>query len=324
MAKRLNLGILGPGAIAAKMAATLAKMSSARLYAVASRDGERSRAFADGHGAEKAYASYEGLLDDPAVDLVYVATPNTFHHAHIRLCLEHGKPVLCEKPFTMTADEAEDAIALARRKGLFLAEAIWTRYLPFCRTVRELLDGGAVGRLAVLTGSLGNNVQTMPRIHDPALGGGALMDLGVYLLNFAAMFLGSDLEPIGAACVRHASGLDLQTSLTLANRDGRFAVLHAAVAADTGRQAMIAGERGYLLVENLINPQSARLFSTSRVPGRSFASPPQITGFEYEVEAAARALGAGEIECPEMPHGEIVRIMRQIDDFRARLEIPLP
>ncbi|MDR3078305.1 MAG: Gfo/Idh/MocA family oxidoreductase [Planctomycetota bacterium] len=321
---KLRMGILGAGRIAAKMADTVAKMDSAVVCAVASRDEDRARAFASRHGVKKAFSSYEAMLDDPEVELAYVATPNNLHLEHMRLGLERGKHILCEKPFAIDARQAGEAIELAEKKNLLLAEAIWTRYLPFCGTIRKLLSDGIIGEPSGLIASLGNNVQEWQRINDPALGGGALMDLGVYLLNFAAMFFGTEVERIAAECLKHPSGVDLQTSLTLCYQSGKMAVLHATTQAGASHRAAIYGDKGYLEVEKLNNPQSIRVFSPDRVPGEIFRCPPQITGFEYQVEAAASAIRAGRTECPEMPHSEILAIMRLMDAFRARLGIPLP
>ena len=177
--EKFKVGIIGAGYIAEKMAYTLGKMDSAQAYAIASRSLEKAQKFAREHGVSKAYGSYEELAEDPQVQLIYVATPHSLHFQHVKMCLEKGKPVLCEKSFMLDRKQAEEVVAISREKGVFLAEAIWTRYMPFRKTVKDLIDSGKIGKPMMITAHLGYPVADRERIIRPELGGGALLDLGV-------------------------------------------------------------------------------------------------------------------------------------------------
>ncbi len=245
---------MDPGRIAAKMAHTLRDMYGARLYAVASRDRERAGAFAARWGAERAYGSYEEMLDDPALDLVYISTPHTLHRENALLAIRKGKPVLCEKPFTVNTPEAEEVIGLAREKGVFVAEAIWTRYLPMSQTINEIVASGVIGAPLVLSANLGYPVTGKERIWDPALAGGALLDVGVYPINFASMVFGTEIEHVVSSCTKLPSGVDASNSISITFSGGRLAVLHSSIVARTDRQGIISGDLGHIIVENVNNP----------------------------------------------------------------------
>ena len=192
--KKYKIGIIGCGHIAEKMAATINGMQEAESYAVASRSIEKAQAFATKWNFSKAYGSYEELVTDSEVDLVYIATPHSHHYEHARLCIMNGKPVLCEKSFTANAHQAEELIRLAEEKNIFITEAIWTRYMPLSVKMKELLDEGVIGKPYTLSANLGYVIADKDRIAKPELAGGALLDIGVYTLNFAAMAFGSDIK----------------------------------------------------------------------------------------------------------------------------------
>jgi Predicted dehydrogenases and related proteins len=313
----INFGILGAGWIADWMARTIVHMPEVAPYAVASRDAAKAGAFAKQHGFAKSYGSYREMAEDPDLHLVYVATPNSHHYEHAKLCLENGKHVLLEKAFTATAPQAEELIALAREKKLLLTEAIWTRYMPFSQTISRLVADGAVGGVTALYANLGYNVRKNERIHSPALAGGALLDLSVYTLNFAFMILGTDHDSVDATCRKYPSGVDSHNSITLGYPDGKLAVLYATTLSATDRRGVIYGDKGYLVVDNINNPDTAQLFSPKWELQETFACPPKITGYEYQVQSAVAAIRDGRLECPEMPHAETIRIMRLFDSIRA-------
>ena len=196
----MKIGILGAGNISRKVAPALVALPEIECYAVASRDLEKARAFADEFGFEKVYGSYEALLSDPAVELVYVATPHSHHYEHMMLCLQYGKHVICEKAFTMNARQAVQVCAAAREKGLFVAEAIWTRYMPSRKMIQQILDSGVIGKPNTLTANLSYVISDKQRIYDPALAGGALLDIGVYGLNFDNIAIISIIRTTCALC----------------------------------------------------------------------------------------------------------------------------
>lgn len=313
-----RVGVLGAGHIALKMAQTLSRMEGVEPYAVAARNLAKAEDFAAANGFTKAYGSYEELAADPQVDLIYVATPHSLHYGHVRLCLEHGRNVLCEKSFMMDARQAADVVALAREKGIFLAEAIWTRYMPMSRTIADLVRSGAVGRPAMLVASLGYPVAGKERIVRPELGGGALLDLGVYGINFMLMCFGHAVAETSSFCVPGPTGVDLQHSISFRYEDGKMAVVHSSVLCANDRQGVISGDRGYLVVDNINNPMRADLYDTEHRLVRSYLAPEQITGFEYQVASCMKAIREGRTEPEEMPHSESVLVMEMMDGIRRQ------
>ncbi|BFK86251.1 Gfo/Idh/MocA family oxidoreductase [Pseudoflavonifractor gallinarum] len=320
----LRVGILGAGKIAGIMARTLREMENVQAWAVASRERERAEEFARTYGIERAYGSYEELVEDPAVDLIYVATPHSHHAEHCLLCIEHGKPVLCEKAFTANAAQARQVLARAEERGVFLTEAIWTRYMPSRRMIDDLIGEGALGEVVSLTANLGYPLTHVERIMEPALAGGALLDIGIYPLNFASMVLGDEVEDVTSACVKTSTGVDAQSSIVLRYRDGKMATLHTTVLAATEQYGIIYGTKGYLIAHNINNIDRISLFGPDRSLRREITVPKQITGYEYEVEACRRALETGALECPEMPHAQTLRMMEQMDALRRDWGVRYP
>ena len=324
----MKFGILGAGGIARVMANTIRQMRDVECTAIAARDGARARSFADEYGFRKAYGSYEQLLADPEVELVYIALPHSHHCLWTKKALQAGKHVLCEKAFAINQTQAREMIELAREKGLLLAEALWTRYLPSRRMIDELIAGGAIGEVISVSANLGYSIDMSERIIRPELAGGALLDLTVYTLNFASMVLGDDIAAIDGVCVLTDTGVDGQDSITIRYRDGKMATMQTSIYSLTDRRGMIYGRDGFIEVQNINNPGAIRVWSNDRRPGprllKELTVPAQITGFEYEVEACARAIAAGATECPEMPHAQTLEIMRQMDTIRAQFGIVYP
>lgn len=324
MNKKTRIGIIGCGWIAEKMAITLQGMENVQAYAIASRDILKARNFAKQWNFTHAYGSYEEMLDDEGVDLVYIATPHSHHYDHTRLSLLKGKPVLCEKSFTANAKQAEALIQLAKEKNLFLTEAIWTRYMPLSQTIRELIDSGVIGQPILLTANLGYPNYDWERMHKPELAGGALLDLGVYTLNFAAMAFGTDIVKTTSTCIKSATGIDSQNSITLEYADGKMAVLNSSLLAKSDRQGIISGDKGFMIVENINNPQQVRVYDEDYRLKATYDCPPQITGYEYQVYASIEAMNNGWLESPYMPHAETLRIMQQMDALRKEWGIIYP
>ena len=320
----VRMGIIGAGKIAGLMGRTLQGMDTAKRYAIAARDYERARAFADQYGFEKAYGSYEEMLKDPGVDLVYIATPHSHHYDHVRLCLEHGKHVLCEKAFTVNEGQARELFAMAKARGLLLTEAIWTRYMPMRKTLEEVLASGVIGTPYMLTANLSYIIDWKDRIKKPELAGGALLDIGIYTLNFASMVFGDDIETITGTAAFNEYGLDMQENITIVYRDGRMAALSSSARSISDRRGIIYGDKGYIETENINNCEGIRVFDTERKLVAAYETPKQITGYEYEVEACVRAIEHGELECPEMPHEETLQMLRWMDELRRQWGIIYP
>ena len=320
----MKIGIIGAGNIAGTMATTLQQLKGTECYAIASRDIKRARAFADKYGFEKAYGSYADMLSDPYVELVYIATPHSHHYEHIRMSLNHGKHVLCEKAFCANAKQAEEVLRLARERGLLLAEAMWTRYMPMRGLINKVLKSGIIGNPTSLSANLGYPLINKSRLVRPELAGGALLDLGVYVLNFASMVFGDSIDSIAANCVKLDSGVDAQENIMLTYRDGRMASLYVTMLAQTDRRGLINGTNGYIEIENINNYEMVRVFNLERKIVAEYTAPTQITGYEYEVQSVMRAIRDGKLECPEMPHTEIIRMMQLMDSIRNAWNIEFP
>ncbi len=320
----MKFSILAPGNIAGAMAKTISRMDGIESYAVASRDYGRAKAFAGEWGFEKAYGSYEELVDDPEVGLVYVASPHSHHYQHAKLCLEHGKHVLVEKAFTVNAAQAQELIEISEERGLLLAEAIWTRYMPSRGMVDDLVASGVIGEVTSLTANLGYILPHVERMQKPELAGGALLDLGVYPINFALMAFHGQVERVHASAVLSPSGIDWMNSITLVFEGGKMAVLHSDMLAQTDRQGVISGDKGYLEVQNINNCEEIRVFGLNRKLTARYTVPKQISGYEYEVLACKKAIEAGKTECEEMPHAESLRVMKLLDEARSQWGMKFP
>lgn len=324
MLKKYRIGIMGTGKIAGVMADTVKKMKNVKLYAVASRQQVKADAFASKYDCKKAYGSYEELVTDKKVDLIYIATPHSEHYANTKLCIQNRKPVLCEKAFTANEAQAQELIQLAQDKKVFLAEAIWTRYLPVLSTIRQVIESGVIGEVKMLTANLGYVIDSVPRLQDPALAGGALLDVGVYPLNFALMIFGSDIKKIDGTCTYTETGVDEQNSFTLEYHDGKVAVLNSSMVSLSDRRGTIYGTKGFVVVENINNFESIAVYDESYKKVAFYKRPKQISGYEYEVEAAIKAINDGKIECSQMPHSETLRVMKLMDTLRAKWNIVYP
>ena len=321
--KIFNIGILGTGWIADKMATTLAGMTTARAYAVASRTTEKAEKFAAQFSIPKAYGNYEALADDPEIDLIYIATPHSHHFENTKMCLLKNKPVLCEKAFTVNTPQAEELIRIAHERKVFLAEAIWTRYQPMRQMITDVINSGVIGKPLMLSANLCYPNIALQRMYDPALAGGALLDLGVYVLNFADMFFGDDIKSMSSHCIKYPTGVDIQESITIEYNDGRIAVLWSSQLAKSDRQGIISGTDGFVIVENVNNPQSYAIYNQDYQLVKKVDCPPQITGYEYQVDCCIRAINQGKIEPDEMPHADTLRIMRQMDALRKEWGVKL-
>ena len=280
--------------------------------------------FAGKHGVKKAYGSYEELVKDNKVELIYIATPHSEHYENARLCLENNKPVLCEKSFTANAAQAEELFKLAREKHVFITEAIWTRYMPMLKTIREVIGSGVIGDPKTLTANLGYVIDKVERILSPALAGGALLDVGVYPINFAMMIFGNDIEKVRSSCTYTDTGVDRQNTVTLQYGDGKYAVLNSSMESLSDRKGIIYGTKGFAIVENINNFESITVYDASYKKAAEYKRPKQISGYEYEVEASIRAIRAGKIQCEEMPHEEILRVMKLMDSLRKEWGIVYP
>ncbi|MDE3248812.1 MAG: Gfo/Idh/MocA family oxidoreductase [Bacteroidota bacterium] len=303
MSKTLNWGIIGPGKIARKFAQALQRVPGCGLVAVGSRDLEKANQFAKEFGAKKSYGTYEALAADKEVDIVYVATPHTFHYAHSMLCLENGKSVLCEKPLSVDRKSALELTQAATAKGLFLMEAMWTRFLPLTQKIDELLAANTIGKPTYLRADFGFPAPFNPesRLYNLGLGGGAMLDIGVYPLFLALHVMGI---PGGVISHSHLSetGSDIATSAILHYEDGKIADIHCSLNAQTPLTAEIAGPDGLIVIERpwyKANSLAIKRRDDSIVTiDVSYGD----NGFEYQIQEAFQCIESGRKESLLLPH----------------------
>ncbi|MFI6576110.1 Gfo/Idh/MocA family protein [Nocardiopsis sp. NPDC050513] len=310
-------GVIGTGGIAHSFLEALRATPTARVTAVASRSAERAGEFAAMWGIPRSHGSYEELARDADVDVVYVATPHPWHHPHTLMCLNAGKHVLVEKPMALNALQVAEMAAAARDHGRFLMEAMWTRYLPAYRWARELVADGAVGPLRSLSAEFGINVPFDPdhRLFNADLGGGALLDLGVYPLALAGDFLG-ELTVVGAT--RRLSPdrmVDTHTTVLVQGRDGASGTLGCASRSTLPNRAVLVGAEGWLEMERAWAPTEVVLHRDGREP-EAFHRPYRGNGYVHEAEEVARCVAEGLSESPDMPWSESLRLARVMDLVR--------
>ena len=319
-----KVGIIGAGWIAEKMAEALAPLEDYCVHAIASRSIEKATEFAVRWNIPKAYGSYEDMVADKDVDLVYIATPHSHHYPHAMLALNAGKPVLVEKAFTANAAEAEELIETARSKGLFITEAIWTRYMPLSHKVKEIMESGIIGKPRVITATLCYMMEFKERILRPDLCGGALLDLGVYALNFARMYFGTDIVRTVSNCHMGPTGIDLQECISFSYADGKMANLQAGTLCLNDRQGIINGTEGYIRVDNINCPEVVEVYRNYELVARHVKPEDMVNGYEYQVIEARRCIEAGLPESPMMPHQETLDIMKQMDGLRKEWGVVYP
>jgi predicted dehydrogenase len=326
MSEKIGWGILSTGNIARQFARGLRSVPDAELVAVGSRTIESANRFGDMFNVPHRHASYEALANDPDVDVIYIGTPHSLHYENSILCLEAGKAVLCEKPFAINAIEAEAVIKTAQQQNLFLMEAMWTRFIPSVVKLRQLLTDGAIGEVRLFVGDFGFRAEFKPagRLFNPSLGGGALLDAGVYPLSMASMILGAPAKIISLAHLGE-TGVDEQEAIILGYDEGRLAIIYSAIRADTPGEAIVIGVKGQIRVHNPIFRPTRLTLSKVGQDDEVMDIPYEGNGYNYQAAEVMRCIRAGKIESETMPHAETLAIMRTMDQIRAQwgLEYPM-
>ncbi len=325
MRQAIRWGILGTGNIAHQFAQGLAHAGDATLVAVGSRDSRTAKAFADSFGIPRRHASYEALARDPDIDVVYVSTPHPMHRDNSILLLEQGKAVLCEKPFTINAEQAQEVIDLARRRGVFLMEAMWTRYIPAVVRARQLIAEGAIGEIRMVQADFGFRAPLNPhsRLFDKALGGGALLDVGIYPLSLASMVLGPSPQEIVSTAELGKTGVDEQSAVLLKYAGGQIALCSCAVRTNTRIEATFMGTEGSIRLHSPFF-KSSELTIIRGEQQENIALPLRGNGYNYEADEVGRCLRAGAVESPTMPLDETLALMRLMDRIRAQWGLRYP
>ena len=317
-------GIIGPGSIAHKFATGLRALDDAQIVAVGSRSQDRADAFADTYSVPNRHASYEALAEDPEVDAVYVATPHPFHKENSILCLKAGKPVLCEKPFTINQYEAREVIEVARSEGVFLMEAMWTRFLPITKQVKAWVTDGAIGEVRMLQADFGFRARLNPkgRLFDLALGGGGLLDIGIYPISYASMIFDTQPATISSQAHIGETGVDEQAAMVFGYDKGQLALISCGVRIKTPHEAKILGTDGMITIPQFWDARTATLSTGDKEEEVTL----EYAGNGYECEAAevARCVREGKLESDLMSHRDTLANMQTLDAIREQWGLKYP
>lgn len=324
MNKKIRWAILGLGNIAHKFAQDLKHVPYAELVAVGSRTREKADDFAKQYGVPHAFPDYKSLVHFPNVDIVYIATPHTFHMENTLDCLQAGKAVLCEKPFALNHHQAKKMIELAQAKNLFLMDAIWTQFFPFMQQIREILDKGSLGKIRMLEADFGfyKAFDPQSRLYDLALGGGALLDIGIYPI-FLTLALFGKPSSIQASSILNEDGIDISTSVIMSYPDGKLSNTFSTVVSETRCEAKIYGEHGSILVPGRWHEADHLILSTQSGK-QNFEYKRSHLGYAYEIESIHVALQANRIEHELLPHTFTLDLMEILDTIREQVGIRYP
>lgn len=320
----IRFGIIGAGIIADVLANTIDKVEGAVNYAIASRSEEKALIFKEKYGFAKIYTSYEELAKDEDVDIVYIATPHSYHSEHAKLCLAHGRNVLCEKPFAVNTAQAKEVISLAEEKGLFLSEAMWTRFMPLAKKLKELIDAKVIGEISTITGNLNGPMLETERLINPELAGGALLDIGIYPLTIASIVMGEDIKELYAHAILTDRGVDKIGQYTLIYENGTMADLNSGMCSFSDTNAVIYGDKGYIVVNGVNRLNSLTVCDPSGNVLECYERGEQISGYEFEIQACVEALNSGRTECEEITHEKTIRMMEIMDSIREKMGVKYP
>ena len=319
MSKKINWGILGPGKIAKKFALGLEYVANANLYAAASRSLEKARDFAEEMGADKAYGSYTEMLNDPEVDAIYIATPHVFHREHTLLCLKHKKAVLCEKPFAMNKDQVKEMIDFAQKQDVFLMEAMWTHFLPHFKYAAEIIKSGKYGRVLSMEADFGFDApfNAESRIYNKSLGGGSLLDIGIYPIFAALSFLGKP-EKIEATAKMTKTDVDARCHATFIYPENVKAELYSSVDKTTEVSATIKLEEAEIYIKPRFHQPSSVVITTKN---ESFTKEfgVESNGYNFEAEHVGQMLLEGRKESTEMTFARSLELIEMLDSVREKI-----
>jgi len=322
-----NIGILGAGHIAGVVAETLNALAGFSVAAVGASSEEKAKAFAEKYGVPKAYGSYEELVKDPDVELVYIATIHPNHMPLAKLCIDAGKPVLVEKPFAVNSRTAVPLIQYARDKKVFIGEAVWTRFTPLMDNLREVLAKGTIGEVRYVTASMGYNLRDKQRLVRPELAGGALLDLGIYPIQLISLAMGGLPAQMASSMMRTSTGVDGMECIQMTFPKGQGATALVSMMEKMDNRAVIYGTEGRIEVEGTNDPTCVTVFDKDgEIVGEYLPPENQISGYEYEFLAAREAIITGKLELDKMKHIETSQILSFMDALRStwKLSFPLP
>ncbi|RZA33728.1 MAG: Gfo/Idh/MocA family oxidoreductase [Lysobacteraceae bacterium] len=325
MENTVKWGILGTGGISHAFATALMETPGAELVAVGSRSMAGAEKFGAEFGAPRSYGTYEELCSTGDVDIVYIGTPHTMHAENAMLALNGGKAVLCEKPFAMNLQETRKVVALAREKKLFLMEAMWTRYMPALTELRRIIASGAVGVPQQLHADFGFVAPTDPahRVNNPDLGGGALLDLGIYPLSIASVIMGP-VSKVQALAQMSATGVDAQTGFTLLHEGGGMSICSCSMLARTTNELTVFGSLGRVRMDTMFHRSPSVTVTLTNGETRTIPTPYAGNGYVHEAIEAGRCVREGLLESPGMTLDETLSLMEVLDTMRAQIGLRYP
>lgn len=319
--KKTNWGIIGAGNISSKFATALAGVEDASLMAIASRSIDKANQFAKQYGAEKAYGSYEEIVKDESIDVIYIGTPHSEHKAHAELCIKAGKAVLCEKSFTLNQEDTKYLIDLAKKHNVFLMEAMWTKFHPATKTVKDWIVNGKIGKLRGIQISAGFKREFNPehRLFNPDLGGGALLDIGVYPITYAMYMADAYPDEISSYAYFGKSNVDEQNAVILNFKEkGVLASLNSGVTAEVGKDAVLIGEEGRIFVKGFWCSNYVALYDNQENLIEEFKGEFEVNGYEYEIREVQDCLRAGKKESEVIPLSDTLSVMKVMDEIRGQ------
>ncbi|MEM6697038.1 MAG: Gfo/Idh/MocA family oxidoreductase [Bacteroidota bacterium] len=323
MKRTIHWGIIGLGKIAKKFAKDIQAAKNAKLYAVASRSLEKAEEFAQEYNADRAFGSYEDLLNCSEVDAVYIATPHPYHHQHTLLCLEAGMPVLCEKPFAINEWQVQEMIDKAKEKKVFLMEALWTQFLPSMAKVKELIAADVIGEVLSVRADFGFKAPYLPekRLFNRELGGGALLDIGIYPVFLALFLLGYPDEIVALAKIGETQ-VDEEIGMSFGYKSGQMAHLHSTLMARTNTEAFIYGTKGTIHLPErwfITVGMTIKLYGQQEEDFQTINFDYVAGGFEYEIEEASRCILEGKLEHEKMSWDFSLQLIRLLDAIREKI-----
>lgn len=325
MSDKIRWGILGTGGIAHKFATGLTALSDVEIAAVGSRNQATADKFADQYSIPRRHASYEALARDPDVDAIYVSTLHNLHCENTLLCLDAGKPVICEKPFAINQGQAKRMVDRAREKKVFLMEAMWTRFLPALVRAREIIAAGTLGELRMVVADFGfrTSVNAEGRLFNPDNGGGALLDVGIYPISLASMLFGAPASIVSQAQLGTTTGVDEQSAYLFSYAGGQLALLTSAIRTNTAHEARIYGTDGMIRIPDWWHAKELTLTLNGK-PDERIDLPFLGNGYNYEAAEVGNCVRAGKLESAVMPLDETLAIMGTLDSIRAQWGLKYP
>lgn len=324
--KVIKWGIIGTGTISTTFATALNSMENTKLVGVASRSLSKAKDFAEKFQLEKAFGSYEDIVKDADIDVIYIGTPHTEHKANAELCIKNGKAVLCEKPFTINVHESEYLISLAKEHKVFIMEAMWTKFLPTTIKVKQWIKEGRIGKVKHIRANTGYRASfdANSRLYSPDLGGGALLDVGIYPITYVVHMLDCLPDEVIGSAEFGITNVDEQNVIILKYKDGIIADLSSSVATELGHDAMIIGEKGKIVVPKFWYTEEAYLYNDKNELIESFKQPHLKNGYEYEAYEVNNCLRESKLESDKLPLKDTLEIMRIMDNIRADWGLEYP